>query len=297
MNPSITYLEAFQQLQDALSSLYEEEERKIIAHWAMDHLVGTSSLMWSFKKGEELMTSAHLAHFLKMEQQLKEGVPIQYVMGKVSFYGSEFIVNQHVLIPRPETEELIDWIISDAHQNTFPPHAKVVDFGTGSGVIPVILKKMFPDFVVSGYDIDPLTVEVAAQNASLNEVEVVMKVGDILDVPFWDNEVGPLDILISNPPYVLDVEQSEMEQHVLKHEPLHAIFVSNTDPLQFYKALEQIARQQLRPGGVGYFELSALFAEATEAYFKEQGWATELRRDLLGRFRMLKFFKPQKESY
>lgn len=291
MNKNITYLQAFEELRDSIASLYDVDEYKIIAHWAMDHLAGTNSLMWTFKVGEQIMPSEHFERFQVMKEKLVAGMPIQYVIGNVNFYGSDFIVNQNVLIPRPETEELIDWIISDIHQYAFPSDAKVVDFGTGSGVIPIILKKMFPTFQVSGYDIDPKALGVATTNAASNGVTIDLKLGDILDQTYWENEIGKIDLLVSNPPYVLDVEKDEMKQHVIKYEPLHAIFVSNTDPLQFYKALELIAKKQLNEGGVGYFELSSLFAKETEQYFKEQGWTTELRKDLLGKFRMLKFFK------
>jgi len=288
---SFTYQEAFHQLVKDLASLYSLNEREVIAHWAMDHIVGTKTFMWKIEKGSSKMPVDKWELFQRMRSQLLDGMPIQYVIGEVTFYGSTFIVNENVLIPRPETEELIDWIIQDIHAQSFAFDSKVVDLGTGAGIIPVILKKMFPDFEVSGYDIDPKAVEVATENAKLNEAEVIMKVGDILDVDFWTKELGTVDIFISNPPYVLDVEKLEMEEHVLKHEPLHAIFVSNEDPLQFYRALEEIAQNVLQPKGIGYLELSALFAVQTQEFFIERGWKAELRTDLIGRNRMLKFYK------
>lgn len=286
---NINYQEAYMALQKTLKDLYEDSEAQIIANWAMDHIVGTQSYMWKIQKAKEQMSEKDLNLYHEIHQKLADAMPIQYVIGEVLFYGSKFKVNENVLIPRPETEELIDWVISDLHEGEMNSPKKIVDLGTGAGIIPIILKKMFPSYEVVAYDIDEKALEVARENAKINEVEVEFKKGDILDIDFWEKELGEIDILISNPPYALDVEKKEMEQHVLKYEPLHAIFVSGKDPLQFYKAIEEIGKRVMKKDALGYLELSSFFAEDTRDYYAEKDWEVILRRDALGRNRMLKF--------
>lgn len=288
---NISYQEGFRQILKAIANLYPENEKQIIANWAMDYILGTESFMWKFQKAADIMSSKDFELFTKVRNDLKKGRPIQYIIGKVQFYGSEFIVNENVLIPRPETEELIDWIIKDLHNKEKNTSLEIVDLGTGSGIIPITLKKMFPSYQVSAYDIDEKALKVTQKNAIRNNTEIKIKKGDILNLNFWKRELKEIDILISNPPYALDVEKKEMEQHVLKYEPLHAIFVQTDDPLQFYKSIEQIAQNCLKSDGVGYLELSSLFAEATRDYYLEKAWKVELKKDLLGRNRMLKFWK------
>ncbi|HLS72040.1 MAG TPA: peptide chain release factor N(5)-glutamine methyltransferase [Chitinophagaceae bacterium] len=288
---NISYQEGFVQLVKVIENLYPENERHVIANWAMDYILGTESFMWKIQKADEKMSSEGYELFLKVKSELGEGRPIQYIIGKVQFYGSEFVVNEHVLIPRPETEELIDWVIKDLHNKEKNTRLKIVDLGTGSGIIPITLKRMFPSYEIKAYDIDEEALKVTQKNAELNNTNIEIKNGDILNINFWKKELGEIDILISNPPYALDVEKKEMEQHVLKYEPLHAIFVQTEDPLQFYKCIEEIAQDCLKANGVGYLELSSLFAEDTRDYYLDKEWQVELKKDLLGKNRMLKYWK------
>lgn len=214
--------------------------------------------------------------------QLESYRPIQYILGNTEFYGLKFIVNKSVLIPRPETEELVQWIIDD-YKGLTP---EIIDIGTGSGCIPVSLAKNLPGSLVTGVDISLEALDVARENASINDVRVKFILLDILSnhLP----EFSPFNVIVSNPPYVTVQQKDRMERNVLEFEPHLALFVPEKDPLIFYKAISSFAKKYLSINGNLYFEINEDLSQDTSNAIKELGFATELRKDIHGRYRMLK---------
>lgn len=217
------------------------------------------------------------------ERLIKEE-PIQYLVGKTEFYGFPFVVNEHVLIPRPETEELVDWILSDIKDKN--QNLKIVDIGTGSGCISVSLKKHLPNAEVHAIDVSREALKVARQNAASNNVDVLFIEKDILNTSQLDSQY---DFIISNPPYVRELEKKEIKNNVLQNEPHLALFVENNDPLIFYNKIAELAKKNLEKNGKLFFEINQYLGEDNIQLLKEKGFQNiELRKDLFGKDRMIK---------
>jgi release factor glutamine methyltransferase len=221
--------------------------------------------------------------------RLKLEEPIQYIIGETEFFGLVFKVNQNTLIPRPETEELVQWIIEDYKDNL--EQIKILDIGTGTGCIPISLAKNLPKAKVKALDISTKALEVAKQNAKLNAVEVDFIEQNILDTYHTelDSASQKFDVIVSNPPYVRELEKAEMKGNVLKHEPELALFVDNTNPLIFYKAITEFATHSLKAGGTLYFEINQyLGAEMIQLLEDFNFKDIELKKDMFGNNRMIK---------
>ena len=221
--------------------------------------------------------------------RLKLEEPIQYIIGETEFFGLVFKVNQNTLIPRPETEELVQWIIEDYKDNL--EQIKILDIGTGTGCIPISLAKNLPKAKVKALDISTKALEVAKQNAELNAVEVDFIEQNILDTYHTelDSASQKFDVIVSNPPYVRELEKAEMKGNVLKHEPELALFVDNTNPLIFYKAITEFAIHNLKAGGTLYFEINKyLGAEMIQLLEDFNFKDIELKKDMFGNNRMIK---------
>ncbi len=217
-------------------------------------------------------------------QRLKKEEPIQYIIGKTEFYGFPFYVDENVLIPRPETEELVEWVIKEVKEKG--EKVKILDIGTGSGCIPISLKKHLPNAEISAIDISKKAIEIAKKNAELNQVEIRFIEKDILTASQLDQEY---DIIISNPPYVRELEKAEMKNNVLENEPELALFVDDTDPLIFYDTIAGIAKQHLTKGGLLFFEINQyLGKEMLTLLHDHQFQNIELRKDLFEKDRMTK---------
>ncbi|WP_452232666.1 peptide chain release factor N(5)-glutamine methyltransferase [Lacinutrix sp. MEBiC02595] len=235
------------------------------------------------KTEEEALTNAL--------QRLKEEEPIQYILGETEFYGLPFKVNANTLIPRPETEELVDLIINDVNSIAFQKPISILDIGTGSGCIAISLAKNLPKAKVYALDVSAKAIEQAKENAALNNVEVVFIEADILNEKSWDLAFSSLelDIIVSNPPYVRNLEKQEMNSNVLQNEPHLALFVEDDNPLQFYEAITTFAVDHLKPKGELYFEINEYLGAAMIALLEENGFeAIELKQDIFGKDRMLK---------
>lgn len=218
-------------------------------------------------------------------EALQRHVPIQYVIGHTDFCGGRFEVDGSVLIPRPETEELVGWIVSEAS-----PGSRILDIGTGSGAIAVSLAKGIRGADVEAVDVSPEALETARRNAASNGVPVRFRQSDILSV---DRLAGNYDIIVSNPPYVRAREKMEMRPNVLAHEPHLALFVEDDDPLLFYRKIAGLAAGSLRPGGALYFEINQYLGSETAALLEANGFETvTLRKDLCGNDRMLSGRRP-----
>jgi len=272
----------FDHIREKLSVRYEPSECESISFLIFEHVLGYSRLQVHLKK-DETIPDAKVTEIEEILNRLAGGEPIQYILGKADFYGLTFTVNPHVLIPRQETEELVDWIIND---NKLPA-LRILDIGTGSGCIPVALAKNIPDAEVFAYDISAEALAVANQNAVHNDVDIRTQKVDILH---WEaaSVDKTFDIIVSNPPYVNDEEKSLMLEHVLSHEPHLALFVSNNDPLIFYRRIAEFAQQHLSPEGTLYFEINEALGHETVSLLQENGFNNvTLRKDINGKDRMI----------
>jgi release factor glutamine methyltransferase len=222
--------------------------------------------------------------------RLKQHEPLQYVLGEAWFYDLPFYVNSSVLIPRPETEELVYLILSGIRHSTFDiqySKLKILDIGTGSGCIPVVLKKNIPDAEVHAIDISPDALTTAKQNAERNETAVDFIQADILD-PNLKLPVTGFDVIVSNPPYITNEEKAGMHPNVLSREPHLALFVSNGDPLQFYKTIAAFASRNLIKGGKLYVEINAQFGHEVKRCFESYGFSqVTVIRDMQGKERIV----------
>jgi len=227
--------------------------------------------------------------------QLKLNYPIQYITGETTFMDLEFKVDKNVLIPRPETEELVRWILDDCHAEPFvsaqdklgrSASLKILDIGTGSGCIAISLAKNLPDAKVVAFDVSLGALEVAKKNAELNNVAIAFITWDISNGVDFESK---FDIIVSNPPYVREFEKKGMSKNVLDHEPCSALFVPDENPLIFYKSISAFARNNLNSDGALYLEINQYLADETKQLLEANNFQDiELRKDIFGNSRMLK---------
>ena len=228
-------------------------------------------------------------------KQLEQEVPLQYIIGKTEFYGLPFVVNKHVLIPRPETEELVAWVVSESSrfktfntstkQTTDKKQLKILDIGTGSGCIPISLKKQLPFAKISAIDISEEALSVAKKNAVLNNVDIHFILQDILKTVALDQHY---DIIISNPPYVRELEKKELKNNVLKNEPHVALFVENDNPLIFYAKIAELAKKYLNKNGLLFFEINQYLGTETIDLVNKKGLKNiQLKKDMFGNDRIV----------
>ena len=229
------------------------------------------------------LSEEEFVYFKKALTSLKNSIPIQYIVGETSFYGLQFKVNNSVLIPRPETEELVEWIIKD-YKNT--PKIKILDIGTGSGCIAISLAKNLPDATVFALDISEKALETAQINAKTNNVFVHFLKEDILTSNSLPNS---FDIIVSNPPYVRDLEKEQIQKNVIDYEPHIALFVKNDNPLLFYKKIAELAKVHLTKQGSLYFEINQYLGSETVALLTDKGFQNIiLKKDIYKVDRMIK---------
>ena len=218
-------------------------------------------------------------------EKLKTQIPIQYILGTTHFYSSEFIVDENVLIPRSETEELVDWIVKLNSKLSKKKDLKILDIGTGSGCIAISLAKNILNSAVFAVDVSEKALAVAQKNASLNNVSVTFLHKDILETNHLDQK---FDIIVSNPPYVRNIEKAEIKPNVLDNEPHLALFVSDNDPLIFYKKIAELAAANLNPNGQLFFEINQYLGKETQYLLESLGLKNiELRKDIYGNDRMI----------
>ena len=224
-------------------------------------------------------------------EQLKKEIPIQYLLGKTSFFGLTFNVNPNVLIPRPETEELVDWIISRVVSDYEKDQSiKILDIGTGSGCIAISLAKNLPQAKVYALDVSEGALQTAAQNAVLNSVEVNFIHKSILEVSDLEME---FDVIVSNPPYVRNLEKEEIKNNVLENEPHLALFVADDNALVFYDKISDLAKKSLVVGGKLFFEINQYLGKEMVELLGNKGFQeVELRKDIYGNDRMTCAVQP-----
>jgi release factor glutamine methyltransferase len=218
--------------------------------------------------------------------QLKKEIPIQYLLGKTSFYGLDFEVNENVLIPRPETEELVEWIIKENAGIDKTKKLKILDIGTGSGCIAISLAKNLPNAEVYALDVSKKAIETAKRNAVRNNVKVTFGLIDVLELEVLKFHY---DIIVSNPPYVRNLEKEEIKKNVLEFEPHLALFVDDNDALIFYRKIAELAQKNLLEKGQLYFEINQYLGKEMVDLLENMNYKNiELRRDIYDNDRMIK---------
>lgn len=291
--------EAEKYIKNELSKIYERKEASNISDILIEHLTGYSrsermiKREVSLSKEQEQTLSNHLKRLIDHE-------PVQYVIETTHFYGMELFVNPAVLIPRPETEELVDWIVKDVKTlgiNVFErghmeadetKTLKILDVGTGSGCIALALKKTMPKAEVWGCDVSEEALNVARGNGSRLDVRVDFQGVNFLD-PSQQKSLPTVNILVSNPPYVPLNNKEQMQANVVEYEPHTALFVPDNDPLVFYRALAEFGKHRLYTDGKIYMEIHEEHAPAVRSLFEAEGYSSvDIRKDMQGKQRMVK---------
>ncbi len=286
MSETMTVKELFNDMLSQITPFYQKREAQSLAYLTFKQVFGFDKYYIYQNSGTEV-NRHHLDRVNKIIHSLKMHKPIQYIFGETEFYNIRIKVNEHTLIPRPETEEMIDWIIRSNEKE----EPEILDIGTGSGCIAIALKKAIPKAGVTGCDIDKTILETASQNSKLNQVLIRFIICDILkQQKYFSPE--KFDLVVSNPPYVTEKEKEQMNPNVLLWEPHSALFVPDDDPMKFYKKIISEAKKILKPGG-------SLFLEINENHSREiyqllssfQFGNIEIRKDLSGKYRMAKGVK------
>lgn len=280
----LNYGQGFYELKKALQPLYDEGEADAIAHMIMENLTGLGKLQRLDHK-ETPFTEAQQTAFDTAKNKLLSATPVQYVLGKAWFWSYEFTVNEDVLIPRPETEELVEWLVRGVKKEQTKPN--ILDIGTGSGCISITTKLQLPEVTITACDVSEGALAIAQQNAKDLAADVTFMQVDFLKEEDR-NKLGTYDIIVSNPPYIPVTEQHTLHANVLDHEPHVALFVPGNDPLLFYRLIADFGKERLTANGLVYCELDADHAMATKELFESKGYSVEIREDLAGNTRMLK---------
>ncbi len=276
----MTIKEAHHELVGSLEPEFGKREAFYMARIVFEDVFSVTN----FSRLEEL-TSTQITKLKDIQQRLLLHEPVQYVVGMTYFYDLKFHVNAGVLIPRPETEELVAWILEDHSKRQ---NLRILDIGTGSGCIPITLKAKAPNYEVFGLDLSEEALKIAQENAHLNQTEVSFQKIDILNKANW-TPLPSYEIIVSNPPYIPLQEKALMAENVLAHEPEIALFVANEDPLIFYRTIIEFAKEHLVKGGWLYFETNEYNATEVEALcFKAGFFDIEKRKDLQGKDRMVR---------
>ena len=267
-----------------LSSLYDAYEAESFFYLVLENKHKLRQIDLALNH-ELTFSDADLAVWSTFLKQLKKEVPVQYLLGKTNFYGLDFEVNENVLIPRPETEELVEWIINENSKADKSKKIKVLDIGTGSGCIAISLAKNLPNAEVYGIDVSKKAIETAKRNAINNNVDVTFMFLDILET---EELKCNFDIIVSNPPYVRNLEKAEIKKNVLDYEPHLALFVDDNDALIFYRKIATLAQKNLLENGQLFFEINQyLGQEMTELLEKMDFKNIELRKDIYDNDRMI----------
>ena len=283
----MTYNELWRQL----TQVYDDYEAKAIARMVYEVRFGLMPSDLFIGKDTQLSTDDQKL-LAEITQRLLTGEPIQYVLGEAEFGGRTFHVEPGVLIPRPETYELCQWIMEERRgKKEEGRNTSILDIGTGSGCIACTLAAELADAEVTAWDISDDALRIATENAKRTNVHVSFEKVDVLNTSLLNRErpATGLDIIVSNPPYICNKERATMERNVLEHEPELALFVPDNDPLLFYRTIARFAAKTLNPGGALYFEINPLYVSEMQQMLSEEGFShTEIRNDQFGKQRFTK---------
>lgn len=271
-----------------LSALYDEKEIDSFFYLILESFHRKKRIDLALEPEME-MDALQLLRWESALAELKKQKPIQYILGETEFYGLPFLVNENVLIPRPETEELVALILAEGKGKREKGKVRILDIGTGSGCIPIALKKNLPEAEVSAIDVSEEALATAMKNAELNQVDVHFRLQDILAAQDLESS---FDIIVSNPPYVRYLEKIEIQPNVLQYEPHLALFVADNDALLFYRKITALAQKHLTPKGKLYFEINQYLGKETVALVESFGFTeVRLHQDIYGNDRMISAVK------
>lgn len=277
----MTFREYRREFIETLTPIYDADEAESFFYLILDDLHQLKRVDLALNPHLE-MENGQLQKWHTIFEKLKKQIPIQYILRKTFFCGLVFEVNEHVLIPRPETEELVAWILAANNPST---PLKILDIGTGSGCIAIALAKELPTAQVFAIDVSENALAVAKNNAKNNDVTVNFIQKDILNTDHLDEQ---FDIIVSNPPYVRTLEKAEIKDNVLEHEPHLALFVEDDDALVFYRKIADLALKNLNPNGQLYFEINQYLGNEMMDLLTQKGFNDlELRKDIYGNDRMV----------
>ncbi len=276
-----TYKSTFLQ---ELSPLYDEKEIESFFYIVLESFHNKKRIDLALNPEME-MDAMQLLRWESVLSDLKKEKPIQYILGETEFYGLPFLVNENTLIPRPETEELVEWIISDNNIQHPTSNIQLLDIGTGSGCIAISLAKNLPNAQVAAIDVSEKALATAHKNAEINKLEVNFILKNILETESLDEKY---DIIVSNPPYVRNLEKEEIKPNVLEYEPHLALFVEDNDALLFYRKIAELAKKNLSENGKLYFEINQYLGKETVGLLEEMGFKNiVLKKDIYGNDRMI----------
>ena len=296
----------YNELWQLLAQSYDEGEAKAIARMTYEVRFGLTVSDLCLGKDTQLSADDQ-TQLEEIAQRLTQQEPIQYVLGQADFCGRTFMVNKHVLIPRPETEELCRWVTIPLPSPNGEEVA-ILDVGTGSGCIAITLAAMYPEAHVAGWDISAEALEVARANARHHNVNVNFQQVDVLNISHFSFSISlthgqsvalqsHFSVIISNPPYICNKERKAMDANVLDHEPHTALFVPDDDPLLFYRAIAQYGRTALTDGGWLYFEINPLYAEPLREMLSDMSYHDiEIKKDQFGKQRMIRAQRSESTS-
>ena len=282
----MTFNEARTVLTKELTNLYDNEELKNIVDLVLEHITNMSR-MEQLKSKLAYLTCTQLETIDTITERLKRNEPVQYVLGEAWFAGMKFKVNKNVLIPRPETEELVDWVVNEIQKSKVKSQ-NILDVGTGSGCIPITIKKKLSFVDINAIDVCSEALFTATENAIEHNVEIDFILLDFLDEEKW-NQLEQFDIIVSNPPYVKQSETQTMHDRVINFEPRLALFVPDDDAFLFYRKLSDFSLKHLKPGGNLFVEVNEALGDKVVNLFRSAGFTEiELRKDMQGKDRMLR---------
>lgn len=269
----------------ALSPIYGDDEGESFFYLILEDKNQLKRIDLALQPDLEFSQQELMVWNALLEQLILE-IPVQYLLGNTSFYGLEFEVNDNVLIPRSETEELVEWIVTDSLNRSDTKSFKILDIGTGSGCIAIALARNIPNAQVYAIDVSENALATAKKNAANNDVKVTFLLQNILETKDLNQQ---FDIIVSNPPYVRNLEKQEIKKNVLDNEPHLALFVEDDDALIFYRKIAELAQKNLVPGGQLYFEINQYLGKETVALLDDLHFKnTQLRKDIYGNNRMTK---------
>ncbi|QJD98121.1 peptide chain release factor N(5)-glutamine methyltransferase [Mucilaginibacter robiniae] len=286
-----TVKQVYEAYQNSLKSVYDVREIEAITNLSIGSIIRLPKAQLKAFPDREL-NDEQIDQLNSILNALQTGEPLQYILGHTEFYGLSFNVNPSVLIPRPETEELVHWILETVINNKAIKQ-NILDIGTGSGCIAVTLKHKLKNSVVAALDISPAALQTAKQNADLNQVEINFQETNILNWKPTEITQELYTLIVSNPPYVTETDKQQMHRNVTDFEPHTALFVLETNPLLFYNAIADFASQHLTKGGYLFFEINESYGQQTVNMLTHKLFINiELRKDMLGKDRMIKAIWP-----
>ncbi|MEO8415821.1 MAG: peptide chain release factor N(5)-glutamine methyltransferase [Ginsengibacter sp.] len=272
-----------------LLPLYESKEANNIADWVFENVTGLKR--WERRAQKNKILTAELVQRLqKYLEELLRNKPVQYVLQEAWFYKMKFFVNEHVLIPRPETEELVSWVVNDlrtAVNDMRNGAIEILDVGTGSGCIAISFKKELKNIFITAIDISKEALTVAKKNADNLQTPIAFLRMDFIDERSW-NAFGVYDVIVSNPPYIPEIEKETLAKNVTAYEPGIALFVQNDHPFIFYEKIAKFAQSHLKPGGRIFVEVHEGYSNEVRKIFSVYNFNTEMKKDIYGKARMVR---------